>query len=594
MLIQREKLETHFSEHFASCPYVPQPELEHPEEYPHLLPPDDLPESTPSPREVGKCMKRLKNGRCQGTDGVYAEQLKYSDSVALLEYITLLVVMIWSCLQVPKNWLSASITCLYKRGLKSLAENYRGLSIIATLSKVVSGIIVERIRQSYESILLPSQFGFRANKSTCDAIFILRQILKTSKKSKKPLYVAFIDLKAAYDWIPRSALFQCLNIRLRCPRLVAILRALYTGTKACIKGSTNFFDTLVGCRQGAMESPLIFNVYMDFVVRVARSEIIKSNPEAGFKITYCMPNEVSPRELRKKASSYGHVQLTELLYADDQVIFASSLKDLQNMLTIYDDTFRRFGLQISYKKTETMAFNVDEHVMELPSLVSIGSNHIKNVRSFKYLGYTITNTENSSQSLHARIGAAYQKWNDLKYILTDRRIRLSTRVKFLTTCIRSRLLYCIQAWELTEKELGKVEVIWHSFLRKMVRRGFERKNAPDRAECEGTDVDWSYRISNDRLRTITKTRPIRDFCLAQHLKYLAHICRLDNNALQKQVLFDTMTPRTMWNRIEKILGVDVQQARKMMMAKTDFLRLMDTRFHQERPEVVHDATGEIR
>ena len=126
----------------------------------------------------------------------------------------------------------------------------------------------------------------------------------------------------------------------------------------------------------------------------------------------------------------------------------------------------------------------------------------------------------------------------------------------------------------------------------MVRRGFERKNAPDRAECEGTDVDWSYRISNDRLRTITKTRPIRDFCLAQHLKYLAHICRLDNNALQKQVLFDTMTPRTMWNRIEKILGVDVQQARKMMMAKTDFLRLMDTRFHQERPEVVHDATGE--
>ena len=177
--------------------------------------------------------------------------------------------------------------------------------------------------------------------------------------------------------------------------------------------------------------------------------------------------------------------------------------------------------------------------------------------------------------------------------MTDRRTRLSTRVKFLTICIRSRLLYCrIQAWELTEEELGKVEVIWHGFLQKMVRRGFERKNARDRAEREGTDVDWSYRISNDKLRTITKTLPIRDFCLAQHFKYLAHICRLDNNALQKQVLFNILTPRKIWNRIEKVLGVDVQQARKMMMVKTDFLRLLNTRFQQERPEVVHDATGE--
>lgn len=86
-------------------------------------------------------MKRFKDGRCQGTNKVYSEQLKYARSEGLIKYIVLLVGMIWSCLEVPINWLMACIVCLHKRGLKLLAENYRGLSIIATISKAVSGII---------------------------------------------------------------------------------------------------------------------------------------------------------------------------------------------------------------------------------------------------------------------------------------------------------------------------------------------------------------------------------------------------------------------------------------------------------------------
>ena len=237
---------------------------------------------------------------------------------------------------------------------------------------------------------------------------------------------------------------------------------------------------------------------------------------------YCIPNEVSPRELRHKAPASGRSQITELLYADDQVILANSAEELQNVLTTYDDTFKRFGLQMSYDKTETMVFNADEGLMQQESLITLGKRNIKNVTNFKYLGYTITNSENTSSSLHARIGAAFQKWNELKHVLTDKRIRLATRVKFLTTCVRSRLLYSVQVWELSEYELNKVEVIWHGFLRKMVRGGFERKNAPSRkdrrkdtdpnTQVEG-DLDWSYNISNEQLRCLTNTLPIRDFRL---------------------------------------------------------------------------------
>ena len=60
------------------------------------------------------------------------------------------------------------------------------------------------------------------------------------------MHIAFVDLKPAYDWIPRDDLLKCLEMRLKSPLLVSILRALYTGTKAYVKGSKHLFDALVG------------------------------------------------------------------------------------------------------------------------------------------------------------------------------------------------------------------------------------------------------------------------------------------------------------------------------------------------------------
>ena len=113
-----------------------------------------------------------------------------------------------------------------------------------------------------------------------------------------------------------------------------------------------------------MESPVLFNIYMDFVVRIARQEVLKERPDAGMKVEYCSPNEVSPREYRSEAPAHGTTRITELLYADDEAIFGNSIEELKIILEIYDRTFARFGLKMSYSKTETMAFNVDEEIKE--------------------------------------------------------------------------------------------------------------------------------------------------------------------------------------------------------------------------------------
>ena len=50
--------------------------------------------------------------------------------------------------------------------------------------------------------------GFRSNRSTTDAIFVLRQLLENTRRVKEPMFIAFVALKAAFDWIPRDALFK--------------------------------------------------------------------------------------------------------------------------------------------------------------------------------------------------------------------------------------------------------------------------------------------------------------------------------------------------------------------------------------------------
>ena len=168
-----------------------------------------------------------------------------------------------------------------------------------------------------------------------------------------------------------------------------------------------------------------------------------------------------------------------ILYADDIVLSSNDIDELSEIVNMYNATFTRYGLKISINKTETMAFNVHEEVKVKPLLITISGTSVKNVRKSKYLGHMITNTdEDPSCYLNFRVSSAFHKWNELKHVLTDRKILISTRTRILEACVRSRLLYSVQALEVTTSELRKIESIWHNFLRRMINNGFKRKNVP--------------------------------------------------------------------------------------------------------------------
>ena len=133
-------------------------------------------------------------------------------------YLMLLINTVWTSCILPSSWLISSITCLFKnKGSRSEAKNYRGLLITATCSKIIISVVISRIRDTYEKLISNCQFGFRSNRSTTDAIFILQNAINVSQT---PLFICFIDLKAAYDWINRDMLFKVLDICIKSPILV--------------------------------------------------------------------------------------------------------------------------------------------------------------------------------------------------------------------------------------------------------------------------------------------------------------------------------------------------------------------------------------
>ena len=177
--------------------------------------------------------------------------------------------------------------------------------------------------------------------------------------------------------------------------------------------------------------------------------------------------------------------------------------------------------------------------MNRKSIINLENEDIENVRQFKYLGHMLSNVHTITPSfITNQISSAYQKWNELKSMLLDKRIHLPTRIKFLEAYIRSRLLYSVQAWQLNTAEMRKIESVWNGFLRRMVKGGFRRRNAPRDVDFNPEDsTSWAYIISNDELKRITNTTDIKVFCKTQHLKYIAHVMRSNNDILQKQFLF---------------------------------------------------------
>ena len=71
----------------------------------------------------------------------------------------------------------------------------------------------------------------------------------------------------------------------------------------------------------------------------------------------------------------------------------------------------------------------------------------------------------------------------------------------------------------------------------------------------------SFKYSNEDLIRITGTASIRNYIQKQQLKFLAHVCRMNNYDMRKQILFaiEAKHSQSIWSVLEKLLNIDKKQ-----------------------------------
>ena len=154
---------------------------------------------------VNNAITKMKPGKAAGPSGIVAEMLK-SSGTSGTNLIADLINEIIKSGEVLSDWESSYIINLYKgKGDALEMGNYRGLKLLdhvmKTTERIIEAIIRERIN------IDGMQFGFLPGRGTSDAIFILRQLQEKRNSKNKFLYFAFVDLKKAFDRVPRRVIW---------------------------------------------------------------------------------------------------------------------------------------------------------------------------------------------------------------------------------------------------------------------------------------------------------------------------------------------------------------------------------------------------
>lgn len=128
--------------------------------------------------EIYRAFNTLRNSRSLDTDNIQIRPVKYTLEIIcpVLEHIFNLVFLHGVF---PARMQLARVSVVFKGGDKDVLSNYRPISILPVFSKALEKLINERMTSFCDkySILTPSQFGFRKNRSTECALLVQKELV---------------------------------------------------------------------------------------------------------------------------------------------------------------------------------------------------------------------------------------------------------------------------------------------------------------------------------------------------------------------------------------------------------------------------------
>ena len=284
----------------------------------------------------------MKNGRAGGESSILPEMFKaacigYEFSKRLLE----LVHDVWEKRSVPDDWHDAILVPIPKKGDLSHCNNWRGLSLLDVIGKIVARILQERLQKLAENELPESQCGFRKGRSCADTIFTVCQLVEKSLEHESKAFFTFIDLKKAYDSVPGQTMWKALEKLVVPEETIQLIASFHLDMKAkiCLDGTMlEEIEVQSDLRQGCCMALVLFNLYTCLAVE---RWLVRVEDTEGVGITIKFKQD--GKLFRRYTKNSCERNITECQFADDAALLSSSRSGAKTAAMEYQQTNRDFG-----------------------------------------------------------------------------------------------------------------------------------------------------------------------------------------------------------------------------------------------------------
>ena len=461
--------------------------------------------------EVLAAIRDMKNGKAEGIDNIPIEILRNLGEKAMNEVVQLCQDIyntgVW-----PKDFLQTIVIPIQKKQNATNCEDHRTISLLTHASKILLRIITKRLQTKAETekCLGADQYGFRKGRGTRDAVATLRIIAERSIQHDQDIYICFVDYEKAFDrvdWKKLIRILRRMGVDWRERRLIG---NLYMGQRVKIRIDGEYSEPGKigrGVRQGCPLSPILFNIYIEEIIRETLEEM-----EEGIKV--------------------GGRMVKALRFADDQAMLASSQEGLQRMMDHLNKISMDYEMKINIKKTKVMMISKRSEKTSQTIKITLNGEEIEQVEKFCYLGSMVTDDARCHEEIKRRIAmgkdAFYKRGELLRGSLNKK-----LKKRMVKTLVWSVVPYGSETWTMRKDDIKRLEAFEMWIWRRMER------------------VSWVERRTNEEiLKMVEEQRSLIGTIRGQQKKWIGHILRSDT--LLKDIIEGRMEgkktrgrPRTM-------------------------------------------------
>ena len=105
----------------------------------------------------------------------------------------------WNNSTFPEDKLKANIALIFKKGNPLKRENNRPISLLNAIYKIYASIIHSRLVEALDHEIQDTQFGFRKNRSTSDALFVAKRMQEYAERRGQKGLMILLDWEKAFD-----------------------------------------------------------------------------------------------------------------------------------------------------------------------------------------------------------------------------------------------------------------------------------------------------------------------------------------------------------------------------------------------------------